>query len=136
MPSHVKAVLDRTVPLVQMRMTKEDGGRIRHETLSDFSHIHTVVISGCGFPNWEGNFDPLRIMCQNSFRDPTIVCVPEAPLFNIPEATIVAEPRLRQFEEAGAEYARSLNLLPNTIAQLESPMIPAEAYLRGVNEAE
>ena len=72
MPSHLKAVLDRTIPLVKMRMVEESDGTIRHEALADFSRIHTLVICGCGFPDWEGNFDALKIMCKNCFCDPTV----------------------------------------------------------------
>ncbi len=133
MPSHLKAVLDRLVPLVRLNMVQENSGRIRHEALNDLSGIHTLVICGCGFPDWDGNFDALKIMCSNNFRNPDIVCVPEAPLMNIPEAAIVAEPLLESFEKAGEEYADNMKLSPETIAILEKPMIPKEEYLRNVN---
>ena len=50
MPSHLKAVLDRTIPLIKLRM-KEIDGRVQHESLMDFSKKHTVVICGAGFHN-------------------------------------------------------------------------------------
>ena len=37
MPSHLKAVLDRTIPLVKMAMKQESDGTVRHEALVDFS---------------------------------------------------------------------------------------------------
>ena len=67
MPSHLKAVLDRTIPLVKMKMVKNADGTVRHEALADFSKIHTVVICGCGFPHWEGNFESLKLMCKTCF---------------------------------------------------------------------
>ena len=133
MPSYLKAVLDRTIPLVKMRMVEESDGTIRHEALADFSRIHTLVICGCGFPDWEGNFDALKIMCKNCFCDPTMICVPETPLLNIPEASPVAEPLMKKFEEAGEEYAKKLELSPAVISELEEPMIPKEEYLRRNN---
>ena len=133
MPSHLKAVLDRTIPLIKMRMVQEDDGTVCHETLADFSKIRTLVICGCGFPDWDGNFDALRIQCRNCFRDPDIVCVPEAPMLNVPEAAAVAEPLLARFEMAGEEYAAALTLSAETVAALERPMIPKEMYLRIVN---
>ena len=136
MPSHMKAVLDRTIPLVRMAMVQEKDGTVRHEALVDFSKIHTLVITGCGFPNWDGNFDGLRMMCKVCFGGPDMVCVPETPLLNIPEAAPVAEPLLERFEKAGEEYAVSLTLSPETIRALETPMIPKEAYIRGVNGKE
>ena len=35
--------------------------------------------------------------------------------------------------QAGEEYAASLSLSPETVAALETPMIPAEEYIRNVN---
>ena len=133
MPSHLKAVLDRTIPLVQQKMVRLPDGTVRHESLVDFSRIHTLVISGCGFPHWEGNFDGLRQMCRTCFGSPTMICVPETPLLNVAAANAVADPLLARFERAGEEYAASLALSPDTIAALEAPMIPAEEYIRNVN---
>ena len=135
MPSHLKAVLDRTIPLVKMAMRQEADGSVRHEALADFSKIHTLVICGCGFPDWEGNFDGLRAMCKVCFGGPDMVCVPETPLLNVPEAAAVAGPLLARFEKAGEEYAVSLKLSAETVAALEKPMIPKEEYIRQVNGA-
>ena len=133
MPSHLKALLDRTIPLVKMKMVQEADGTVRHEALADFSRIHTLVICGCGFPHWEGNFDSLKLMCRTCFGNPDIVCVPETPLLNVPEAAVVADPLLARFEAAGAEYAAGLTLSRETVEALEKPMIPAEEYIRHVN---
>ena len=133
MPSHLKAVLDRTIPLLKMKMVEREDGAVQHETLIDFSKKHTLIISGCGFPNWDGNFDALRIMCRNCFGDPDMVFVPEAPLMNVPQAAFVAEPLLAKFEKVGEEYETALSLSKETIASLETPMIPKEEYLRNVN---
>ncbi len=133
MPSHLKAVLDRTIPLITMKMVQGPDGTVRHVPLADFSKIHTLIICGCGFPNWEGNFDSLKLMCRNCFRDPDMVFVPEAPMLNVPEAAIVADPLLARFEKAGEEYAVSRSLSAETVAELERPMIPKEEYLRIVN---
>ena len=133
MPSHLKAVLDRTIPLIKLKMVQEADGTVRHEPLADFSRIHTLVICGCGFPDWDGNFDSLRMMCRTCFRDPQMICVPEAPMLNVPAAAVVADPLLARFEKAGEEYAAGLTLSPETVAELETPMIPKEEYIRIVN---
>ena len=62
-----------------------------------------------------------------------MVCVPETPMLNVPQAAIVADPLLERFEKAGEEYAASLALSAETIAALETPMIPKEEYIRLVN---
>lgn len=132
MPSHLKAVLDRTIPLVQLRM-KEVDGRVQHEALVDFSKKKYVVICGAGFPDWEGNFEGIRLQCRNSFGHAEMIFVPETPLLNIPEAAPLAEPLLGRFAHAGQEYAQTGKLSPATIRALETPMLPKEAYLLGVN---
>lgn len=133
MPSHLKAVLDRTIPLVQMRMVA-DGNRVRHETLVDFSKKKTIVISGCGFPAWEGNFDGLKQQCRVCFGNPTILCVPETPLLNTPEAAPLARPLLDKFRRAGQEFAMHSSLTPETVAALETPMMPGKDYIAALNE--
>ena len=134
MPSHLKAFLDRTIPLLKMKMVLEKDGKVRHESLADFSGMHTLVICGCGFPDWDGNFDSLRIMCKTCFRDPDMLFIPETPLLNVPSAAPATEPLLARFEKAGEEYASSLSISAETIAELEKPMIPKEDYIRRVNE--
>ena len=133
MPSHLKAFLDRTIPLVKMDMRQEADGTVRHEALADFSRMHTLIICGCGFPDWEGNFDGLKQMCKVCFAGPDMVCVPETPLLNVPEAAAVADPLLKRFEAAGEEYAEKLHLSPETVQALEAPMIPKEVYIQAVN---
>lgn len=133
MPSHLKAVLDRTIPLVKMDMEQHADGTVSHVALVDFSKIHTLVICGCGFPDWEGNFDAMKISSRNCFGNLDIVCVPETPMLNIPAAAVVADPLLAKFEKAGEEYEANMTLSPETIAELERPMIPAEEYIRNVN---
>ncbi len=133
MPSHLKAVLDRTIPLVKMAMRQEADGTVRHEALADFSKMRTLVLCGCGFPDWDGNFDGLRAQCRQCFGNLEMVCVPETPMLNIPEAAVVADPLLACFEEAGEEYARNMKLSRETVARLETPMIPKETYISLVN---
>ena len=88
---------------------------------------------GRGFPQWQGNFDGLKLMCATCFGNPDIVCVPETPLLNVPAAAVVADPLLEKFQRAGEEYAASLRLSQETVAELEKPMISAEDYIRNVN---
>ena len=131
MPSHIKAVLDRTIPLNQMKMEIVDG-RTRHLPMVDFSKIHTVVISGCGFPNYEHNFEGLSRQCDLCFGNLTKIFVPETPLLNIPEAKPVAEPKVLAFENAGEEYAKNFSLSPETIENLQSLMISKEDYIKNI----
>ncbi|MCQ2458159.1 MAG: flavodoxin family protein [Clostridia bacterium] len=132
LPSHLKAVIDRLIPLVQMKM-KEENGVVRHLSFFDFSRLKTVMISGCGFPNSEGNFDAAKLIVSKCFPNLTSVCVPETPLMNIAEATPVSEPKRALFCEAGKEYDLTGALSSGTVQALESLMIPNDEYIRRVN---
>lgn len=133
MPSPLKAVLDRTLLLSRLRMIEENG-RVRHEGKSDRTGQRILVISGCGFPDWKGNFDALRIMCRNCFgASARVICVPETPMMNVPEAAAVADPLRERFTEAGKEYARTGALSDETAQELEKPMIPSGQYIAIVN---
>lgn len=134
MPSHLKAVCDRTIPLSKMSM-KEVNGVVCHDTLINMSAKHYVVISGCGFPNWNGNFDALKLQCRNMFgSDLTMICVPETPMLNEPSAQPLTKPLLEKFTKAGQEYIVNLKLSEKTAAALETPMLPNEIYIQIVNQ--
>lgn len=132
MPGHMKTVLDRTIPLIQKRMEVKDG-RTQHTSSVDFSKIHGVVICGCGFPNYEHNFEGIQRQCELAFGNLVQIYVPETPLLNIPEAEPVAKPKREAFEKAGEEYVKSFSLSPKTIENLQSLMIPKDEYINNIN---
>lgn len=134
MPSHLKAVVDRLIPLCKLTM-RDENGRISHEMLFDLSKKKHIVFSGSGFPGWEGNFEGLRIQMINNFGHPLMVFVPETPLLNIPEAAPAAEPLLEKFRLAGEEFALTKTLSDETVRALETPMIPKEIYLAETNSS-
>lgn len=133
MPSHLKAVVDRTIPLSKMSMREKDG-EVVHDTLFDLSSKNYIVLSGCGFPDWEGNFEGLKIQCRNMFGGHLdIVCVPETPMLSEPTAELLTTPLKEKFKEAGKEYAQNLTLTEETIKVLETPMLPNETYIKILN---
>lgn len=131
-PSHLKAVMDRLIPLCRLNM-REENGRISHEMLFDLSKKKYIVFSGSGFPDWEGNFEGLRLQMNNNFGHPLMVFVPETPLLNMPEAEPVADLLLEKFRLAGEEYYLTGTLSDETVRALETPMIPKETYLAQTN---
>ena len=56
-----------------------------------------------------------------------MVCVPERPLLNVPEAAAAVDPLPARFERVGEEYAARLRLSAGTAAEPEKPMIPAKS---------
>ena len=133
MPAPLKALLDRTLPLSSMAMHKV-GDRYEHVGQRDFTHLHYVMICGCGFPNSTHNFEPAISQFKLCFpNNHTIITVPESPMFNAPEAVAVTEPRLKKIKEAGRQFAESYTISDDVMQAITSPMIPEDQYAAIVN---
>ena len=133
MPSHVKAVVDRLIPFNKMTM-KEVNGHIVHVPRVDLRDKKLLFISGCGFPNFDGNFDGLKIMIENKFgANAETVFVCEAPMLNEKEAEPLVKPLLAKFVSAGEYYSKNLSLSKKIKKDLETPMLPKETYIKIVN---
>ena len=133
MPAPLKALIDRTLPLSSMAMQKV-GERYAHVGQADVSHLRTLMICGCGFPNSRQNFEPVTAQFKLLFRaDHTILTVPESPMFNAPEAAVVTVPRLELVRKAGRQYAETGTIDEALLAEIGSPMIPEETYAAIVN---
>ena len=133
MPAHLKALIDRTMPLSSMAMRKV-GERYEHVGQADFSRLGYLMICGCGFPNSRHNFEPAAAQFRLMFPlRHTVITVPESPMFNAPEAAPVTVPRLELVRKAGREYAENGGVGEELLAELNSPMIPEETYAAIVN---
>ena len=128
MPAPLKALLDRTMPLSSLAMQKV-GDRFEHVGQADFSHLHYLMICGCGFPNSKHNFEPAVAEFKLCFpNNHTIITVPESPMFNVPQAAEVTVPRLKLVKQAGKQYAQTGGIAPELLAEISSPMIPEDTY--------
>lgn len=133
MPASLKAFMDRTLPLSSMAMRKV-GERYEHVEQADFSKLKYVMISGCGFPNYKKNFEPAKMQFELMFpSNHTMICVPESPMFNAPEASVVTVPRLEKIKEAGKQFADSGYIDDVLLKEIESPMIPEDVYAKICN---
>ena len=133
MPAALKNLIDRTMPLSSMAMTKV-GERYEHIGQADYSHLRYLMISGCGFPNSRHNFEPVVAQFKLMFPNHhTILTVPESPMFSAPEAASVTEPRLALLRQAGRQYAQDGKIDEALLAEIGSPMIPEELYARIAN---
>ena len=133
MPAPLKAIIDRTLPLSSMAMRKV-GERYEHVGQADVSHLRSLMICGCGFPNSRQNFEPAVAQFKLCFRGAhTVITVPESPMFNAPPAAPVTVPRLERVKEAGRQYAEKGEIEPALLAEITSPMIPEEQYAAIVN---
>lgn len=134
MPAQLKVMIDRILPLTSMKMKKVDNERYVHTTQSDVSRLKFMMICGCGFPNSKQNFEPAVAQFKLMFRgDSTVITVPESPMFNAPEASIVTLPRLELINKAGQEYAQGGIINGDLLAEISSPMIPEDVYAEIIN---
>lgn len=133
MPSHLKAFVDRLIPFNKMTM-KEVDGHIVHMPRVDLTHQKLLFIAGCGFPNFEGNFDGLDIMIRNKFgKKAETIYVSECPMLNEKEAEPLTKPLLAKFEKAGEYYSKNLSISNEIKKELETPMLDKETYIKIVN---
>lgn len=134
MPSTLKAIIDRTMPVSTMAMRKVNG-RYEHNSEHDFSKLKYIMISGCGFPNFKNNFENMIGQFINMFgeENSTIIAVPESPMFNAKEAEIVTIPFLENVKIAGKEYAQTGKISSETMKLINTPMIPEEQYVKICN---
>ena len=118
MPAPLKAIVDRILPLSKMTM----------------ENLRYVMISGCGFPNSRQNFEPAVAQFRLLFPSGhTILTVPESPMFNVPQASVVTKPRLELVKEAGRQYAKAGRIDDELMTAICSPMIPEAQYAAIVN---
>lgn len=144
MPSHLKAVLDRHLPMQSLAMEIQ-GDKVVHVAHEEKRKLRPgflrqpLMISGAGFPAFEGNFLPVIRQFKNMFGEgaPTI-CVPESPLFNVnePQVESLTVPFLQKVREAGKEYRATGKLSDETIQTLGTPMIPNEIYVGITNQVD
>ncbi len=136
MPAPLKALIDRILPLSNMRMQKV-GERYEHESQAEISHAGYVMICGCGFPNSKQNFEPAVAQFKLLFpSNHTIITIPESPMFSVPSADVVTVPRLDLVKTAGRQFAEKGTVEAELLSEICSPMIPEEEYARIVNGGE
>ncbi len=132
-PANCKALIDRLLPLSSPKQNADKNGSTHHPCRSEKRAQH-VLISGCGFPDREGNYDSLIFQFQRLFgkNTPMILC-PEAPMFSAPEAAVVTVPYLALVQKAGSEFKTSGKITDETMEDLTHLMIPADEYRKIVN---
>lgn len=133
MPSGVKAVVDRLLPLGSPQQYVSEDGRTHHPARKE-RNVSMMLVSGSGFPDREGNFDGLIFQFKRQFGAdaPMILCL-ESPMMYIEEAAPLAEKYLELAREAGKAYAAEGRIPDELQAKLDAPMMPPDEYRRTSN---
>ena len=133
MPTMLKNLIDRMLPLSSMAMAQLNG-RYVHVGQRDYSHLRFMMICGCGFPNSKRNFEPAVRQFELLFpHGHTIMTVPESPMFNALEAAGVTAPRLELVKKAGRQYAEGGTVDAALLNEIGTPMIPEGTYAKIIN---
>jgi putative NADPH-quinone reductase len=127
-PSNCKALYDRLIPLGTPAQEVDENGTTYHPGRQKI-HTQIMLISSCGFPDFQHNFDGMDFQFNRMFSKdcPRIYCV-EAPLLNVPEAKPLADAYLAAAKRAGAEYKAGGAISAETKAILDAPMLPPDVY--------
>lgn len=135
MPSGIKALMDRLLPLNLPGIShREDGGN-SHPSRYDFSQKKILLISTCGFACRENNFEALKAQFDILYgRDEgyTSFFMPEGELMRVPAVRGRVEEYLGHIEQAGREYKVG-GVTPATRAALDELLVPEEVFLEGAN---
>ena len=136
MPASLKAIIDRILPLSSIQM-REENGRYVHDSQKGTSHLKFVMICGCGFPNSKKNFEPAVLQFKYLFRQNNLILtIPETPIFAVPQAIGLTQPKLELVKEAGKQYVIDGFVKEELIKNISLPMIPEEQYAAIVNKQE
>ena len=132
-PSNVKALYDRLIPLGSHTQKVDEAGGTYHPGRQEIT-TNIMLICGCGFPNRENNTEAMEFQFDRMFsRECPRIFTLEAPLLGIEEAKPVAERYLSLARKAGEEFRATGRISGETQALLDAPMIPPDVYRARIN---
>ena len=127
-PSKMKILIDRQLPLVLPFMVKEaESGS--HPTRYDMSNKKHVVISTCGFYTTKGNYGSVDLMFDHFLgkgRYEKIYCA-QGELFRVPQLSKRTDEYLGYARQAGEEFV-SGGISDETKDNLDTMLFPKETF--------
>lgn len=134
-PSHLKALMDRMLPLNLPEMGPREDGGISHFARYDLSRQRQVLISTSGFPSVRNNYEALLAQFSILFGKDgfTPIICPEGELFSVPQLRSQTDAYLSLARDAGRQFTQDGKISPSTEAGLSTLMFGAEAYARMAN---
>lgn len=131
LPSHLKALMDRQLPMLLPFMAKgeniaESGA---HPSRYDLSNKRWALISTCGFYTAKGNYDSVFLQFDHYLGKGNyeFIASGEGELFQIPEFKKRTEEYLAHVKTAGSEFAFGA-ITSKTKAALEELLFPRDAF--------
>ncbi|WP_277409591.1 NAD(P)H-dependent oxidoreductase [Lacrimispora xylanisolvens] len=130
LPSQLKALLDRQLPMVLPFMKKGTHSGA-HPSRYDMSDKRYVLISTCGFYTAEGNYDAIDAQFSHHLGKgsyESIYCG-QGELFSVPELKNRAEEYLKYVRAAGREFVEG-NITKETRNLLSQLLFPRDIFER------
>ncbi len=133
MPSKIKALLDRNLPLdLPFIEERADGGCMhpaRYERKGQ-----NILISSCGFYSTENNYEALLKQFEIMFGKnyPRILCT-EGELFSYEELSKRTDEYLSYVKQAGVEYARESRFSDVTQKKISELLYSPQVYVKMAN---
>lgn len=132
-PSHCKALIDRTLAFNLPKMYLDDKGIAHHYGYEEGTK-KTVLISTAGLPNVKGNFDGLVFQMRHMYgEDTAAICCAEGSLFMDPRTEAIVAPYFENVRKAGRAYKETGKIPDDVQSYLDTLLVPAEDYVRMVN---
>lgn len=137
MPSGVKALLDRTLPLSLPFIDRKADGTATHPPRFRQEPPRVVLISTAGFFTLERNIDALSLQfdLMTAGASLTKIFCPMGELFGQPALKKATDAYLDHVRQAGMEYAQTYRISAETEAQLAKPIVPVDLFIEMANRS-
>ena len=132
-PSHCKALMDRTVSFNKPQMYVDEEGIAHHYGLEEGTKP-TVLISTAGLPNIKGNFDGLVFQLKHMYgKNVQTICCAEGSLFMSPNTQAIVQPYIDRVRQAGQQVHETGKISDDLQAYLDTLLMPTEAFVQTMN---
>lgn len=133
MPSKLKALLDRNLPLNLPFIEKRADGGCDHPGRYGKTDTKHILISTCGFYSTENNYNALLGQFDILYGNYQKIICPEGELFAQPELKARTDEYLAKARQAGTEYAKHAHISNETMQLLDELLYPPDAFIEMAN---
>lgn len=129
MPSGIKALMDRQLPLLLPFMDPREDGGVAHPSRYPNWNPRHVLISSAGFCSRQNNYEGLLRQFEIfTHGDLTAILCPEGELLAQPALNSVTTSYLETVNQAGREFAQKGKVSAQTNAALEKLFVQENVY--------
>lgn len=135
MPSKIKALMDRMLPLNLPFIDADTAGNPTHPSRYDLSHQRTILISTCGFYSTENNYEALDAQFDIAFGKSSVtkILCPQGELFSQGQLRTRTDDYLSHVRTAGSEYAKNGTISELTQRELSRLLYSPETFMTLAN---